>query len=838
MKKVRITKRPEMKDGGATKMFGAQTPPVDNTVSPGPGSFHGGNDPEIKINRTLKPTTKENATLEAEVGETIVTNLSGDGIPEFYKVGGKRHYKGGTPLNVPENSFIFSRDKSMKIDDPEVLKMFGKSGKSKKSYTPAELSTSYDLNKYKEILANPSSSRRDRETAEQMIKNYNLKLGALALVQESIKGFDNGIPNIAMPYLQSVGIDPAQLVNPQMAPTPDQMQTAMYGKEFKSKSSSMQAFKKGGELTKYQTKGNVKEEDSGEGKGKGKKYTRFDLPNGKTLYLPEGTTIEDIKNKKTTPVLPKDVKLGDIITYNNEEGNSVTQKVSKINIEGFTGNVSDYVAEDELTGDRAESYARLAERLKTDKNLRAKLVTQYKENIKNAVTKRPGILSAEDIQKAAAMEEEDIINTILKAEKQFLVLEEKGLDYTDDNADVWQGTGKGFVGEEGSKHPAGYINATQKAGLTPLTNVEALVFQTGINSIRALQNDEDPTIAGFSTAALGYQNKLSPEDGLVGGMTSKSYAMLADPKYKFDLADIEQEPAEPGVTPPPQQEGPMPWHTQDLINLTGAQEDLFSINKYRPFRPGIGFDTPEFAGVDFRGAAGTLASGMAGAANQLGQFAGPQAYNARMADVQAKGAEGVAKLRQQEYATNQAMLNQFNTNAAQMRNRNAIIQAEADKKFFDENAIANQQFDNSKRMAKANIRNAMIQGLTNVEKTQLYNEMYDDFDIQTQAYGPFSQAGVRRNDSQTPIKPGAKDIYNDPAEFARVQRQAFGDDLSGDEIMKQYYNQGKSKSSNKKSNQPMYPNYNFGVNPNMYNTGMYNQGMRRGYKNGGEFKEE
>jgi hypothetical protein len=830
MKKVRITKRPEMRDGGATKMFGAQTPPVDNTVSPGPGSFHGGNDPEIKINRTLKPTTKENATLEAEVGETIVTNLSGDGIPEFYKVGGKRHYKGGTPLNVPENSFIFSRDKSMKINDPELLKMFGKSGKSKKSYTPAELSMSYDLNKYKEILANPSSSKRDIETAEQMIKNYNLKLGALALVQESVKGFDNGIPNIAMPYLQSVGIDPAQLVNPQMAPTPEQMQTAMYGKEFKSKSSSMPAFKQGGELRKYQKAGEPK----------GKKYKRYDLPNGKTFYLPEGATMEDVKSKKISAVLPKDVKLGDIITYDNEDGKSVTQKVSKINIEGFTGNVSDYVAESELSGDRAEAYARLAQRLKTDDNLREKLVTQYKENIKNAVTKRPGILSAEDIQKAAAMEEDDIINTILKAEKQFLVLEEKGLDYTDENADVWQGTGVGFTGEEGSKHPAGYINATKQAGLTPLTNVESLVFQTGINSIRALQNDEDPSVAGFSTAALGYQNKLSPEDGLIGGMTSKSYAMLADPKYKFDLADIEQPAEEPGVELSPQ-EGPerLPWHTQDLINLRGAQGDLFSINKYRPFRPGIGFDTPEFAGVDFRGAAGTLASGMAGAANQLGQFAGPQAYNARMADVQAKGAEGVAKLREQEYATNQGMLNQFNTNVAQMRNANAIRQAQADKKFSDENAIANQQFDNSKRMAKANIRNAMIQGITNVEKTGLYNEMYDDFNIRTQAFGPFSEAGVKRNDTEENIKPGSKDIYNDPAEFARVQREAFGTDISGDEIMKQYYNQNRPSSKNNKNMYPpMYPNYNFGVNPAMYNQGMYNPRMMRGYKNGGEFKEK
>ena len=835
MKKVRITKRPEMKDGGATKMFGAQTPPVDRTVSPGPGSFHGGNNPEIKINRTLKPTTKENATLEAEVGETIVTNLSGDGIPEFYKVGGKRHYKGGTPLNVPENSFIFSRDKSMKIDDPEVLKMFGKSGKSKKNYTPAELSTSYDLNKYKEILANPSSSKRDRETAEQMIKNYNLKLGALALVQESIKGFDNGIPNIAMPYLQSVGIDPAQLVNPQMAPTPEQIQTAMYGKEVKSKSSSMPAFKQGGELRKYQKAG----------ENKGKKYTRYTVSStGKTYYLPEGATQEDVKNKKAKYIQPKDIKLGDVITYNNEDGESVTQKVSKINIEGFTGDVGEYVKDNELTGDRAESYARLAQRLKTDDELRAKLVTQYQENIKKAETKRSDILSAEDIQKAADMSEEEIINTILKAEKQFLILEEKGVDYKKEDKDSWQGYGVGFTGEEGYKHPAAYINAAKKAGVDPLSNIEALVFQTGMNSIRSLQSAKDPSVAGFSTAALGFEDKMSSEDGLVGGMTSKEYALLADPKYKFDLADIEQPAEEPRVELPAQEDPErLPWHTQDLINLRGAQEDLYSINKYRPYRPGIGFDTPEFAGVDFRGAAGTLASGMAGAADQLGQFAGPQTYNARMAHIQSKGAEGVAKLREQEYATNQGMLNQFNTNVAQMRNANSVRQAQADKKFSDETAVANQQFDNSRRMVKSNIRNAMIQGITNVEKTGLYNEFYDDFNVGTQFYGPGTESAVRKADTkavtEASIKNGSKDIYNDPAEFARVQRDAFGNDLTGDEIMKQYYNQGKSNSTNKKSTyQPMYPNYNFGANPAMYNQGMYDPRMRRGFKTGGEFREE
>jgi hypothetical protein len=216
-RKVRITKLPEMKQGGAPRMFGNQTPPVDNTSIPGKGSYHGGNDPEIKVNRTLKPTSKENATLEAELGETVITNLQGEGIPEFYNIGGKPHSKGGTPLNLPANSFIFSKDKSLHIKDEDVLKMFGKTPK-KKGYSPAELSKSFDLNKYREILIDPNADKKSKETAEMMIKNYNLKLGSLALVQESMKGFEDGIPAVALPYLDHMQINPTDLLGPQNAP--------------------------------------------------------------------------------------------------------------------------------------------------------------------------------------------------------------------------------------------------------------------------------------------------------------------------------------------------------------------------------------------------------------------------------------------------------------------------------------------------------------------------------------------------------------------------------------------------------------------------------------------
>tara|TARA_R110001632_G_scaffold128586_1_gene242551 strand:- start:24234 stop:27146 length:2913 start_codon:yes stop_codon:yes gene_type:complete len=202
------------KSGGASPSdnYGPQTPPTDRTSNPGPGSYHGGTTPEIKTRRTLQPVDPKEATLEAEVGETVVTNLNHQGIPEFYRIGGKRHSRGGTPLNLPPNSFIFSRDNKMKIKDPNLLKYFGKSSNGKKSYTPADLSKQYDLNKYREILANPNSDKLQRDTATLMIQNYNLKLGALALAQESVKGFDRGLPAIATPTLKRFKVDPKTLI--------------------------------------------------------------------------------------------------------------------------------------------------------------------------------------------------------------------------------------------------------------------------------------------------------------------------------------------------------------------------------------------------------------------------------------------------------------------------------------------------------------------------------------------------------------------------------------------------------------------------------------------------
>jgi hypothetical protein len=155
--------------------------------------------PESKseqVSKKLKPVPRSKANIEAESGETAWGDLDNDGALEHMEIGGKRHSEGGTPLSVPEGTFIFSDTKNMTIKDENVLKMFGM-GASKKGYTPAEIAKKYDINKYKAIIEDPSVDQMRKGTAQLMVKTYQKKLAQLALIQEQMKGFPQGIPDVA-----------------------------------------------------------------------------------------------------------------------------------------------------------------------------------------------------------------------------------------------------------------------------------------------------------------------------------------------------------------------------------------------------------------------------------------------------------------------------------------------------------------------------------------------------------------------------------------------------------------------------------------------------------------
>jgi len=230
--KVRIKRLPQARTGYQVK--GGLVNDVPSMGGADYNAYIGQPNPSVK--KTMTAVPREEANLEAEGGETVVGNIDGSGMPSKYNIEGPRHTNGGVPLNLPDDSFIFSDTKSMIIKDPTILKMFGVS--PKRGYTPAELSKKYDINKYRALLQDSNSDKLTKKTAEMMIKNAVIKLGALALAQEGKKGFPQGIPEMAKPYMEAMGIAEEDLIPKEEAPQQPQEQMSQ-GEEAEGPSQEM-----------------------------------------------------------------------------------------------------------------------------------------------------------------------------------------------------------------------------------------------------------------------------------------------------------------------------------------------------------------------------------------------------------------------------------------------------------------------------------------------------------------------------------------------------------------------------------------------------------------------
>jgi len=180
------------------------------------------NSPEqYAVNDTMGAIPRDQANIEVEGGESVIGDINNDGTMELMHFNGKRHTEGGIPVNIPEGSFIFSDTKNLTIKDPEVLEKIFNLPFRKQGYTPGEISKKYDINMYVQILKDDTSDPLAKRSAAEMLKKNKQKLGLLAFIQESMKGFPDGIPAIAEEVLSSMGIDPNQMAQ-QFAPQQQQ----------------------------------------------------------------------------------------------------------------------------------------------------------------------------------------------------------------------------------------------------------------------------------------------------------------------------------------------------------------------------------------------------------------------------------------------------------------------------------------------------------------------------------------------------------------------------------------------------------------------------------------
>lgn len=268
MFKIRIKNSPSNSKTGDQEQFGL----VRNLASMQTTSN------EVPVNDKMGAVPRDKATIEVEGGESVIGDVNKDGNMELMHFVGKKHSQGGVPVDVPEGSFVFSDTKSLTIKDKEVLeKIFGLPFR-KQGYTPGQISKNFDINKFVQILKDDNADEITKRTAAEMLRKNKEKLGILAFIQESMKGFPDGIPSIAEEVMAQMGVNPEQLVqesqpqqpapqegqpqqggNPMegMSPEDQQMMMAMMQQQGGAPMEEQMPMQKHGGLTKYAKAGTV-----------------------------------------------------------------------------------------------------------------------------------------------------------------------------------------------------------------------------------------------------------------------------------------------------------------------------------------------------------------------------------------------------------------------------------------------------------------------------------------------------------------------------------------------------------------------------------------------------
>lgn len=723
----------------------------------------------VGVNNTLKPAPRELSNVEAERGETVFTNMEKDGIPEHYVVGGKPHSQGGTPLNLPNNSFVFSKDKSLKLSDQDILKLFNKRGKN--SYVPAEIAKQYKINDFRKILADPTADKIQIDTAEKMIENYNLKLGALAMAQESMKGFPNGIPPIAIPYLENAGIDPASLFSPKGG-TP----------------AAGMSMKRGG-LVKMQQGGTVKGLRPGE-------QARFNSATGQTEiinaqgkvvgYINTGSTGAPAGGNPSTtgkPTMVQNIPDGVVKWDETAQGYDETKiqpgdYIKKADgkwylVDGYKAAPYTYNYQDPRLigtgGDLQEPYGRLEQMVLDPNNtkLREDLIAKHKTNLANTKPNPKTGLTQEDIDKAAAMSDQEIINNFLEMQKQVFAVNASGIGGKGmDEADSWD------------KSRENYVNTVSTLGFQPLEPWQQAAFQSTYIGLNELANDPQhkELLSDFRMAQEGRDDEnlsglrtgsISQIDGWVGNTTIGQGAIYKPVLKDLNIreADYTEVPAPmtaPTLDAPVEEPAPnAPWWLQDIIKTSGSAADMARIKKYTPWQatPGVYLPEPTFFDPTRELAANAEQANIASQAAAV--FAGPQALGARTSAIQGQAARNVADIMSRTNNLNVSTANQFEGMRAQIMNQDAINRSNLATQLFDKNVIANQQFDNAKNMAREQLRTSYIDAITNRWQTQALNELYPQYAVDPSVGGSLNFKKGRPIEPTSPNQTSLMDTFQE-----------------------------------------------------------------------------
>jgi hypothetical protein len=696
------------------------------------------------VSNTLREVPREEANIEAEGGETVYGDIDGDGGLEHMKINGKRHTQGGVPLNVPEGSFVFSDTKKMKIKSKTVLEMFGLNPKSD-GYTPAEIAKRYDINKYKAVLEDPTSDDVSKSTAELMVKNYKKKLAYLALIQESMKNFPQGIPDVAreggLPenVLQEVEESISQGAGEQEESNEEE-DTEIY--DDVEEQMGQPNYQVGGPYTgginSLNPLGLTAEQLAviQQAAQSSADYRQRALEASKNMPL--GWTRTD--DGRLVPNRPPEA---DVVTT----GTGQFADSSDPEYATFLGLLDKYDTKtvrgkryiNRLSGQDAKEFARLAtkfgfNRAGTD-NQAGYSVMQgsspgytFSNGTKNAgffggyTPEMYERLVAEDAlgaDKVANMSPLDIRKEYFKQ----LGVNTAGLTDAQLNDPKKLYTNKKFFKE--SFYPK-FVGRFAKDSFRPEMGDDLQIGAEHYDSFRATPKTYGKELFGYICKGLDANNKpIIETTSYMDNAALLAAGASTDPKVAAAKCAPEgTTPNKPGGGKP--KDPRFGYMTPDVVNMAAAA--LNTPNKYLPYMAPYTATLPE---PTFKDPNRELAANAEQAnimTQGLANFAGPQAFMANSSAVQGKALANAADIMGRYQNDNVGIANYFAPLRSDIMNKQKLYNAERVNELWKANAIANQQYDNSKNAYRNNLartfgqawNNRMNLGLTNA-----VNPMYN-----------------------------------------------------------------------------------------------------------------
>ena len=646
------------------------------------------------VRRTLKPTSRTQADLEAEKGETIITNLGNDVNTEFYTIGGKPHSQGGTPVSIPDDSFIFSKDKKMKITDKDILELFSMHDK-KSGYTPAEISKKFDMNKYIAILNNKLATPLEKETAKLMIKKNNESLGKLAVVQESMKGFNEGIPAVAQTFMGKYNITPEELISGNLLGS--QRDILEYQKKQNEdmlialKNSIMQQMQT--KIQQDQMQQSQEQPALPQARGGMSFIKRQRNPFDPKLI----EELDKVYSKSTIAQLEKEAdKKAGSQNYVLRNGKLVPKSAWELNpnykyseglkIGGYDFN-NEFATINAYMSDpiQEEAMRKHFNEVNKDRLSSPLTIEQFREYISKYQEVAPEIYTAQHSKKYEGK-----------------TTEKKGTEHSYKQYE-------NVVTDRPDKEEA--INAFQGLNLALATKGNPWKKLKAFGAATGTKDGDAVDIEG-----AGRFSKI----GKMGDQTGNETIAMAESDEEIALPKIQSEWEHFN---PPKQDDIAPFWTQDMNNLGLALGNRLNIYKGKPWQAPLEYSeiTPQL--VDYHQRAADASSASNALASVLATQGDLNAFNANAQDIANALYGEVTKARVDEYNTNVGIMNQF----GQERNKNAANQMALQQNRYDQQTIFNQAFHNEKNAANAEIVEQFNNAWTNRGMTQSMNSLYPNF---------------------------------------------------------------------------------------------------------------